>query len=140
MMHQLIYVSQISSKTNLDDIKNILEVARVKNAEHNVTGVLVFIKNVFVQVLEGDKKEIFQLLENIKKDPRNSDLVLLSEEPITERVFPDWTMGYIDNLSYRMTKLIGFDGVRSLTETIEYLNDEKEWVGDFLKECLKQYR
>lgn len=47
----------------------------------------------FIQYLEGSK-EIINLYDQIKDDPRHSGAVLLSYGPLKERVFPAWHMGY----------------------------------------------
>lgn len=56
-----------------------------------------------MQVIEGDKKDINQLLENISKDNRHHNMIILMNAPVKLRSFPDWTMGF-SNTSGEETK------------------------------------
>jgi hypothetical protein len=55
----------------------------------------------FLQVLEGPEEGVLRLYQKISRDPRHGDVMLLTKEPIQERQFPDWSMGFqnIDQLS-----------------------------------------
>jgi len=47
-----------------------------------------------MQVLEGEHDDVHQLLAKIKKDNRNNGLVKLLEQPIEQRDFAHWYMGF----------------------------------------------
>lgn len=47
-----------------------------------------------MQYIEGEEKEIEQLLLNIQNDKRNSYFAILEDNESTSRNFPDWSMGY----------------------------------------------
>jgi hypothetical protein len=55
---------------------------------------LLFEGSSFLQVLEGEPERIDALLEKIRADRRHTRTVLLLREPIEQRSFADWTMGY----------------------------------------------
>jgi hypothetical protein len=93
------YVSTISEGFGLDDIKNILETARKNNKATKVTGVLCFSKGIFLQCLEGSRKNVNQLLQKIIADPRHHCMILLDYREITEREFDEWSMGYVPESS-----------------------------------------
>jgi len=55
---------------------------------------LLFVGGNFIQVLEGDDKDVEEIYESIVNDDRNSGNILMVKEEISERAFPDWRMGF----------------------------------------------
>jgi hypothetical protein len=90
----LVYVSAAAPDFEMSDLEQILCVARARNAADGISGVLLFEGASFLQMLEGPLARIDALLEDIRKDRRHSRTALLVREPITQRSFADWTMGY----------------------------------------------
>jgi len=84
----------MSPNVGKDGILEILQVAREKNAKLNVTGMLLFDEGDFFQVLEGDADIVKLLFETIEKDKRHQRVTRVLLEPISERDFANWTMGY----------------------------------------------
>ncbi len=95
-MHSLVYRSVASETFSLSEIYKMLSDARESNADHGITGCLLYHNNHFLQLLEGKKEEVLALYDRIKKDPRHSDVITLMEEPRSERIFDDWSMAFHD--------------------------------------------
>lgn len=93
-LHLIVYVSHCEvEQSSLDkEIANICEVAVRENQRHEITGVLFCENGYFVQALEGPHSVLMTLLDNIRKDERNSDLNILIDKPISYRLFPEWGM------------------------------------------------
>ena len=70
----------------------IAEHAAARNAEDGVTGALMFVGGVFVQVLEGEPADVERVFERICRDLRHRRLVVLDYSEIGERVFSAWSM------------------------------------------------
>jgi hypothetical protein len=102
MLSQLIYVSNRNIICSDEEIKMILQKSIERNSHKNITGVLLYSKTKFLQVLEGEYDEISLLYDKIKTDQRHSKATLISIKPIEERYFPSWQMGSreIDTESY----------------------------------------
>ncbi len=98
MLVRLLYASRISESAGDDAIESILNQSRSSNAQHGITGVLCVCQagRVFMQVLEGAREEVSRLYNNIVRDPRHGDIMLLDYTEITERVFVAWRMGRVD--------------------------------------------
>ena len=92
-MHRLIYCSKTSRDLGIADLKNILEVAQIKNKEHGVTGALFYNAQFFIQCLEGPRRALNDTFQRISKDGRHADIFLLSYFKIDHRDFGDWSMG-----------------------------------------------
>ncbi|MFT5295854.1 MAG: hypothetical protein ACI9YH_001870 [Colwellia sp.] len=96
---QLVYTSKTSSHFGPEDIENILEKARINNRKNNVTGLLCFNNNFFLQCLEGSRSAVNNTYHHILNDKRHSDIIMLNYSEIAEREFEQWSMGYMPQTS-----------------------------------------
>jgi len=94
---RLLYVSRARHGLTEDDVMNILETSRAHNAREGITGVLCYGTGYFAQIIEGPDNEVLRLYVNIARDPRHHDCLLLYLSPTWERLFAQWTMGYVDS-------------------------------------------
>lgn len=99
-MIAVIYVSRAAHAFRGQDFLDLLRKARVNNARDGITGVLLYKDGEFMQGIEGEEAAVARLLERIGRDPRHTDMTILSREPIGQRRFPDWAMGFehVDDL------------------------------------------
>lgn len=93
MIH-LIYSSATAQPLSNEELEEILERSRTNNAVAGLTGMLLYDDGAFFQVLEGDSEAVEALYEKIEQDPRHTRVKKLIAEPIAERDFGEWTMGY----------------------------------------------
>lgn len=76
-------------------IDSILEKSRVNNQRDLITGALLFNSGCFAQVLEGPLAVVEAAFERIQQDDRHGEVSLLALDPISQRSFPNWAMGYV---------------------------------------------
>jgi hypothetical protein len=94
-LYTLIYTSRAEDSTNEFDLMNILTVSRKINKQLNITGVLLYSKWRWLQILEGPFNSVTTLFfDHIKHDKRHTDVTLLVLEPCSKRRFANWNMGY----------------------------------------------
>jgi len=93
MIH-LIYVSSATNEMTDDELLYLLEQCRSRNLRQHVTGMLLYFERNFIQVLEGEKKDVEEIYDDIVDDDRNTGNILIAKEEIKERAFPGWSMGY----------------------------------------------
>ncbi|NJL94752.1 MAG: BLUF domain-containing protein [Anaerolineae bacterium] len=55
---------------------------------------LLYQNGYFMQVLEGEEADVDTLYAKISQDPRHHHVLLVTKEPITERSFGEWSMGF----------------------------------------------
>ena len=103
----LIYTSAATPKFSPSDLKTILQIARSKNAQQSVTGMLLYAPGCFFQVLEGDEARLTELFALISLDPRHRNVTKIIHEPIAKRSFDDWTMGYAEVRPTELEKIEG---------------------------------
>jgi hypothetical protein len=86
----LAYVSRVACA--LDDIDAILDGSRRRNAERDVTGLLLHDARWFFQVLEGPPAAVGALVLRIAHDARHRDMRLLAAPGVEFRLFSKWSM------------------------------------------------
>lgn len=103
-----VYVSFASDDMTDEELLAILTTARAKNQTLDVTGMLLYHERFFVQALEGEEGVVDELFEKIRTDPRHHDVFAVYKQPIEQRTFKNWTMGFnkLDNL--KVDDLPGF--------------------------------
>ena len=120
---ELVHCIYCSASTKKDfdaaDLNALLEECRVKNAAANITGMLLFRDGAFFQVLEGDRSVVLALYEKIGKDKRHDRVTKIIVEPIEERAFANWTMGFSSATTKELADIPGLNDF--FTRGLSYL-------------------
>lgn len=96
MLVRLLYASRAAHAITPDFIDSILAKSREHNPNLGITGILCWGGDIFMQVLEGGRGTVNALYNQIVRDERHQDVVLLHYEEISERRFSSWTMGQVN--------------------------------------------
>jgi len=75
-------------------VNTILETARYRNLKEHITGILMFDGERFLQVLEGSRTNVQQLMNVIREDTRHRDINVFYEGFEEQRYFPKWSMEF----------------------------------------------
>lgn len=94
-LYELVYVSMATRPMDTAALTALLDEARVFNAEHGITGLLVYHGQEFMQLLEGDEAEVKALFEHICHDDRHQQTHVMWEGPLAARGFDQWAMGFV---------------------------------------------
>jgi hypothetical protein len=108
MLVRLLYASRSTGPASPDTIEAILAQSRRHNPGLGITGILCQSGDVFIQVLEGGRGPVNALYNQIVRDARHKDVVLLSYEEIHERRFAGWTMGQVNLAKINPTTLLKY--------------------------------
>ena len=92
-LFQLVYESTAAQSMTDDVLQEILQEARRKNEERDITGLLLYAQGRFMQVLEGPEAAVRELYTSIQKDDRHTNVETLMTTSTTARTFPAWAMG-----------------------------------------------
>ncbi|MFZ5562457.1 MAG: BLUF domain-containing protein [Thermodesulfobacteriota bacterium] len=92
---RLIYTSELTETCDLKSLRQILKIARERNQNLAVTGVLCYDPQYFLQWLEGPRDHVNNLYLSIIKDPRHTRVTLLDYREVSQRVFEKWSMAYL---------------------------------------------
>ena len=93
-MLSIVYTSASRVRPTDGDLATLLMNSRANNRRLGLSGFLMHKQGRFVQVLEGPDDAVQARYDVIAADPRHTDLAVLLSEPIDERRFADWSMGY----------------------------------------------
>ena len=135
MTFQVIYASK-ANEIYQDELERILDQARQNNVANDITGVLVFVDNIFLQVLEGEQQKVLALLDAIKNDKRHTDVKLIGQAKVEKRSFEDWAMAYVDLKKEDMVDWFKLEGTKSMEQIIGIVEAEAEAFPSYLKNLL----
>ncbi|WP_416881985.1 BLUF domain-containing protein [Marivita sp.] len=112
-LHQIVYFSQPTRSMPLSEVRELLIKAQINNHFNDVTGLLLFDGDSFVQVLEGPKDKVMALFEKIARDPRHTQFTTLMEREVPQRDFGQWSMGLAHIEGKHMKSLPGLTDIES---------------------------
>lgn len=104
---RLVYASAATKPFDQSELRELLQKARTNNSALGITGMLLYHKGSFFQILEGPEEEVAPLFTRIEGDPRHDRVLLLSKTEEKEPSFGAWSMGFID-VDQAVYKLPGF--------------------------------
>jgi hypothetical protein len=94
MLETRLYVSRSQLGHNHQEVGEIVTIAQSKNQHSGITGALIYTGASFAQIIEGKAEVLDPLMADILKDPRHSDVRVISMAAIEERRFGRWSMAY----------------------------------------------
>ena len=97
MLVELLYCSvSVAPKLTDEDLNHILASARRRNLAEDITGMLIYHRGEFVQILEGENKSVANVYEKfIGSDLRHTAINKVQENTISHRSFHEWSMGFV---------------------------------------------
>lgn len=114
----LLYQSQANDEITPEEIDRIYERSRINNAKAGLTGFLLYEQGVFLQYLEGPRRQLYECVARISGDTRHTDLQVISDGRPRQRYFPAWDMGTLDPAATSLAEFCELkDGVLHLNQT-----------------------
>lgn len=91
---RLVYASSLTFKSRFKPaiFQTVEQDARQYNQQNGITGTLCYGNGQFLQCLEGQKKVLLPLLQEIFDDTRHKETKILIVQPIEQRDFSNWGM------------------------------------------------
>ena len=93
-MHAIAYVSAASWNLLDEQVDRIVAEARARNAVNGITGVLLYCDGNFMQYFEGEADAVRETFARIRASESHYQVNELMNQPIEEREFSDWAMGF----------------------------------------------
>lgn len=95
------------------ELHKLRDEALSNNTRHGVTGLLLYVNKVFMQIIEGPHAEIGQLFDNIRCDQRNQSIVEMFDRSVDKRAFSRWAMGFHSPSAVNENVENGFHNLRN---------------------------
>jgi len=96
VLYRCIYTSTLAPAVSDAAIPEVLaEIERqsaVNNGRARISGILLSTERHFMQILEGTNRALSSLIDNLYRDERHTDMLLMEMVSVERRVFPEWTM------------------------------------------------
>lgn len=93
-MIKVVYASEATHELAAADLIDLLDKSRERNLSLGLTGLLIYAHGRFLEQLEGDDAAVDAVFDSIAKDPRNTNLRLLTRTKAADRRFAGWWMGF----------------------------------------------
>ncbi len=98
------------------ECEGILENSCKKNITKELTGLLIYRSRSFLQLLEGPEQKVRELYSRIEMDSRHQFIVTLLECKSDERLYPNWSMAFVDESKVRGSIVKVFDLLDDVTK------------------------
>ena len=129
---KLIYASKLCPNIDQSELARIHHTAGQNNKSNDITGVLVFGNDFFLQYIEGSGENLNKLFKKIMKDPRHEDFTLIEYSEIPTREYQNWAMKLF-MLTSENLKL-----ARSLTRLESY--DPRKMSGQIATDFIRTFK
>jgi hypothetical protein len=100
-----IYVGAASRDLSEHDTVTFLNEARKTNRSHDISGMMLYVGGCLLLVLEGESANVDGASRAIFSAERDMRMIL--REPIPEREFPEWIMGFETIEPLEAARLLG---------------------------------
>ena len=118
-MLAIVYISSAVHPFSEADLTALLKQSQQKNAELEITGILLYRDGEIMQLIEGPDEAVKKLAKTIYADQRHRGIIQLLEKKISRREFPDWSMEFQNLGTPRVRQLATFMNQQSATRTSE---------------------
>ena len=132
MLYRMLYSSNAASPMTSADLEQILVDARSGNEARDVTGALIYVDGVFLQILEGERETVKELVASIGGDVRHAAMKVFHEAEIPERAFDDWRMAYLAPDVAEMSRWADLEGTGSIGELLDQVHRDAQKVPKIL--------
>jgi len=119
---QIVYVSRETIEFNEPRLIGLLNNVRRLNEAKQITGMLVYDKGHFLQVIEGDLKTLDRVFGYIAVDKRHTEVTKLVRQPVSQRFFPNWSMGFSNLSDSKHNQVEGLNDFFQQGKCIEHIN------------------
>ena len=121
-MIQLIYISAAAIRITEDVLQAILFTSIHHNSKKKITGLLLYDRGTFCQVLEGAAEDVHGLFSKILEDDRHTNVIKIFDDKIMVRDFSSWSMNCINLDDYDKKQINGYKNFREFAHNWNFIN------------------
>ncbi len=136
MTYRIIYTSVSSTPMQQDNLEDLLEQAQGNNRGKGITGALVYVNGVFLQILEGERDAVQQLMQSISRDFRHERVTVLQAGDVAAAAFSDWDMAYVSATPQEVATWAGLSSSTALPQVLDDMHHDPNRVTQVAKSIL----
>lgn len=87
-------MSDSSQNESFNNIKDLYTKAKRNNYKNNISGILIYHKGNYLQVLEGHENDVDKTFDRITKDERHKNIIKVININVEQRIFEDYSFGF----------------------------------------------
>ena len=122
MLKTICYISDSKINKSINDFNDLILTAKSNNAKNNITGVLVYKNNNFLQVLEGHTETVDSVFDKIRMDQRHQNIFKIINTSIDERFFEEYEFGF--------TVVSDKNAVQNLSDYLNWLRNAENMIAN----------
>jgi hypothetical protein len=134
--YQIVYSSEAATPMQTGDLEELLDHARRSNAAKGITGALVYAEGIFLQILEGDKVRVQELMAKIQRDVRHGGVIILREGEVPEAIFGSWKMAFVSATPQQVANWAGLSVANGTIESLSDAAEEQSRTAQFAQDIL----
>lgn len=138
MLYRLIYSSEAVPGFGEKELRQLLLRCRKKNSENGITGALIFVDHVFLQILEGNKTDVITLMDKVRNDPRHRNIKVFSEREDDKYLFSAWSMANLSPDLESLSSWAGIEGATSIGVIASSIDKDPQRVPTLVVRILKE--
>jgi hypothetical protein len=119
-----------------EELQELLDHSRLSNAAKGISGALVYAERIFLQILEGDKAVLHDLMAKIHQDVRHEEVCVLQEGEVPIAVFAGWKMAYVSATPKQVAMWAGVSLANDTTENLSEAAEEQNRTAQFAQDIL----
>ena len=136
-VHRLIYRSVATRLLSAEELRRMIEQARIHNYSHDITGVLFYAEGRFLQVLEGGMEPVTALYGRICEDSRHTEVVKIHHARVAQRLFPNWSMSFGQVAGTALTRLSTYLDPECQAALLPSAYDVEAFIADTIQEFVR---
>ncbi|WP_158841867.1 BLUF domain-containing protein [Polaribacter sp. L3A8] len=135
-LRRIAYTSKATVEFTKRDLLDLLHDSRAYNTLDNISGVLIHKEGYFLQILEGEPKDLNDLLARLRKDTRHTEFKIIDDCLVDKRMFLNWAMGCADFDDPSLSMIPGVRSGLTNPEVMESLINRLPEVATYLHDNL----
>jgi hypothetical protein len=125
-MIQISYLSAATHPMSTEEVLKLLRQCLANNSAKDITGLLIYSNETFLQTLEGDEQVVDDLYRTIEKDLRHANLIFLGRKTIERRQYAEWSMGFRRVSDLELQDVEGLKDFSAKDFTVEFLSQHTD--------------
>tara|TARA_R110000868_G_scaffold404071_2_gene681910 strand:+ start:600 stop:1004 length:405 start_codon:yes stop_codon:yes gene_type:complete len=131
MLRTICYISDSRLNNSLNAFDSLTLKAKKNNATNNITGLLVYKNNNFLQVLEGKHETVDAVFNKISLDNRHHNIFKIIDTTIEQRFFGEYNFGF--------TVVSDKNALKNLTEYLNWLRIADNMIANEISTMVENF-